>query len=123
MAKKQYAPSDIVNENHITYGHASDATIASNALSVTLTAPATGLRHFLGAIILTGTTGGGGAEALVITDGSTEIWRETFTVGTDKKITFDVVPLVGTEATAMTITASATELTAGKLYVNYLTKP
>ncbi len=124
MTKKQFpVDNDILNENHITYGKASDTSIASNALSIAITAPAAGYRIFLGSIVLTGTTGGGGAEALTIKDGSTTVWTETFTVGTDKVRQFDAVPLVGTEATAMTISASATALTAGGLYVLYLVKP
>lgn len=112
---------EYINDKDKTFGTASDTTAASNELSVEIAA-VDGKKHYIGSIVLTGTTGGGGAESLVIKKGSTTAWEESFTVGTDTVRQFQAVPFVGNEGEAVTVEASATELTAGKLYVVYYTK-
>ena len=121
MSQYMFTPTEVLNDVDKTFGVGSSSTVVANVITVTIAA-VTGKRHYLGSIVLTGTTGAGGAEALTINDGATTVWTETFTVGTDKVRQFDAVPLVGTSGNAVTITASATALTAGKLYVVYYTK-
>ncbi len=116
-----YTETECANDMDKTFGVASDTSITANALSVTIAA-VTGKKHYIGSIVLTGTTGTGAAEALIIQKGSTTVWTEAFTVGTDLVRQFQAVPLVGNEGEAMTVQASATNLTAGKLYVVYYTK-
>jgi hypothetical protein len=114
-------PTEILNDRDKTFGVAKDETVASNALSVEIAAVA-GKRHYIGSIVLTGTAGTGGAEALKIKKGATVVWQEAFTVGADKVRQFQAVPLVGNPGETVTVEASATNLTAGKLYVVYYTK-
>ncbi len=116
-----YNVREVANDMDKTFGVGSDATVASNKLSVTIAGVA-GKRHYLGSVCLTGTAGSGSAEALVIKDGATEKWSEAFTVGTDKVRQFQAVPLVTSPGANLVIEASATNLTAGKLYAVYYTK-
>jgi hypothetical protein len=116
-----YNVREVANDLDKDFFAESDATIASNALSVTI-AGVSGKKHYLGSIVLTGTTGTGAAEALTIKNGATTVWTEAFTVGTDKVRQFQAVPLVITEGNDLVVEASATNLTAGKLYVVGYTK-
>jgi hypothetical protein len=116
-----YNEREVANDLDKTFFAESDATITSNALSVTITGVA-GKKHYLGSIVLTGTTGTGAAEALTIKDGATTVWTETFTVGTDKVRQFQAVPLVTSTGSDLVVTASATNLTGGKLFVVGYTK-
>ncbi len=116
-----HAVEEILNETHRTYGKASATTASSNKVTCTIAAVA-GKCHRIGSIILTGTAGSGAAEALTIKDGTTTVWSEAFTVGTDVVRQFQAIPLVGTEGAAITIEASATNLTAGKIFVVYCTQ-
>jgi hypothetical protein len=115
-----YSVTEILNDIDKTFGNAT-ATAGTNKITVTIAA-VTGKRHYIGSIVLTGTTGTGGAEALTIKDGITTVWSEAFTVGTDLVRQFQAIPLVGTEGKAVTIEASATSLTAGKIFVVYYTR-
>lgn len=114
-------PTEVLNDRDKTFGVAKDETAASNVLAVEIAAVA-GKRHYIGSIVLTGTAGTGGAEALKIKKDSTVVWQEAFTVGADKVRQFQAVPLVGNPGETVTVEASATNLTAGKLYVVYYTK-
>lgn len=118
---KMYNTEEVLNNVDKTFGYLSATSASAN--KVTCIIPAiTGKRHFVGSIILTGTAGSGGAPTLTIKDGSTTIWSEAFTIGTDTVRQFQAVPLVGTEGKAVTIEASATNLTAGKIFVVYYTR-
>ena len=97
------------------------ANAGSNKITVTIAA-VTGKKHYIGHIVLTGTTGTGAAEAFVIKDDTTTKWSEAFTVGTDKVRSFGDIPFVGTAGKAVTVEVSATNLTAGSLFVLYYTK-
>ncbi len=117
----KYNEFEVINDMDKDFGAASDTTVAANALSIEIAA-VSGKRHYIGSIVLTGTAGTGAAEALTVKFGSTTVWTETFTIGTDKVRQFQAVPLVGNQGEAVTVSASATNLTAGKLYVVYYTK-
>ena len=114
-------PTEVLNDLDKTFGAASSSTVVSNVVTVTLTAVEK-KKHYIGSIGLVGTAGVGGAEALQIKKGSTVVWDEPFTVGAPLIRQFQAVHLVGNEGEAVTVTASATALTAAKLYVIYYTK-
>jgi hypothetical protein len=121
MAEYPFTIEEVLNDFDKTFDVGSDTTVETNKLSVVIPA-VSGKRHYIGSIVLTGTAGTGGAESLVIKKGSTTKWEESFTVGQDKVRQFQGVPFVGNEGEAVTIEASATNLTAGKMYVVYYTK-
>jgi hypothetical protein len=121
MPIKYATPADIANERHLARDCASTLTATANAITVTIAAVADKV-HRLGSVVLVGTTGTGAAEALVIKDGATTVWEEPFTVGTALARQFQAIPLEATEGNALVVQASATNLTAGKLYVVYETK-
>jgi len=116
-----FTPTEVLNDVDKTFGVGKAESATGNKITVEIPAVAD-KKHYIGSIVLTGTTGTGGAEALVIKKGSTTVWQETFAIGTDKVRQFQAVPLVGNEGEAVTVEASATNLTAGKLYVVYYTK-
>ena len=97
------------------------STIASHSITITLAA-VTGKKHYIHQITLVGTAGGGGAEAIVIKKGTTDSYTDTFTVGTRFSQPFYGDGWVGNEGEAVSIVASATNLTAGKLSVVGFTK-
>ncbi|MFH1183918.1 MAG: hypothetical protein V1755_02620 [Chloroflexota bacterium] len=97
------------------------ATIASNSVTITLAA-VTGEKHYIHQITLVGTAGGGGAESIVINKGAVASYSDTFTVGTRFSQPFYGDGWVGTEGEAVSIVASATNLTAAKLSVVGMTK-
>ena len=111
---------NVETDSEKTFGNAT-ATAGSNKITVTIAAVA-GKRHYVGHIVLTGTAGTGAAEALVIKDDTTTKWSEAFTVGTDTVRNFGDIPFVGTAGKAVTVEVSATNLTAGSLFVLYYTK-
>ena len=116
-----YAAEEVLNDIDKTFGVASVALPTSNKITCTIAAVA-GKRHYIGSIILTGTTGTGGVPALTIKNGTTTVWSESFTVGTDTVRQFQAIPLVGSEGAAITVEAAATNLTAGKIFVVYYTR-
>lgn len=116
-----FTPTEVLNDIDKTFGVGKTETVTTNKITVTIAA-VTDKKHYIGSIVLTGTAGGGAAEALVIKKGATAYWNETFTIGADKVRQFQAVPFVGNEGEAVVVEASATELTAGKLYVVYYTK-
>lgn len=116
-----YSATEVLNNIDKKFGYASAVTATSNKVTCTIAA-VSDKRHFIGSIILTGTAGTGGSPTLTIKDGSNTVWSETFTVGTDLVRQFQAVPLVGSEDAAVTIEASATNLTAGKIFVVYYTR-
>ena len=93
-----------------------ETTVATNSITIELAA-VEGKRHYIQHVMLYGTTGDGGAEALTISKGSTAAWTEAFTVGTDKDRPFYGFGFVGDVGEAVSIVASATALTAGTLSV------
>ncbi len=97
------------------------ATVASHSITITLPAVA-GKKHYIHQITLVGTTGDGGSEALVIKKGDTDSYSDTFTIGTRLSIPFYGDGWVGAEGEAVSIVASATNLTAAKLSVVGMTK-
>lgn len=99
----------------------SEDTVATNSITITLAA-STGRRHYLQNITLAGTAGGGGAEAITVTSGSTGKWTGQFTIGTERDKPFYGMGLVCGEGEAVTIVASATALTHGTLSVTGFTK-
>lgn len=117
---RYFSATDILNERHISRKTASTLTPTTNAITVTVAGVA-GKVHRLGRIVLLGTAGTGAAESIIIVDGITTVWPETFVVGTEKIISFGQMPLEMTEGNTLTVTVSATNLTAGKLYVQYET--
>ena len=120
MARKYFVPSDIANERHLARATASTLTATTNKITVTIAGVANKV-HRLGSVVLVDTTGTGAAEALVVKNGATTVWQESFTVGTEKVRQFQAIPLEATEGNALVVEASATNLTAGKLYVIYET--
>ncbi len=116
-----YTQWEVANNRDKVFGVASTTSTTTNSITVTIAA-VSGKKHYIGSIVLTGTTGSGGAESLKINKGSTTSWDEKFTVGTDTVRQFQAVPFVGNQGEAVSVVASATELTAGKLYVVYYTK-
>jgi|GEM_PF-3265837 len=116
-----FTPTEVLNNVDKMFGAAKTEAPTTNKITVTIAA-VTGKKHYIGSIVLTGTTGGGGAEAFVIKKGTTTAWTESFTVGTDKVRQFQAVPFVGNEGEAVSVEVSATNLTAGKVYVVYYTK-
>lgn len=114
-------PTEVLNDRDKTFGCAGPGTISSNKITLTIQGVA-GKRHYIGSIVLTGTAGTGGNPVLAIKKGATTVWEESFTVGSDKIREFQAVPLVGEAGQEITVEASATDLTAGKLYVVYYTK-
>lgn len=116
-----FTPTEVLNDIDKTFGVAKAESAVSNKITVEIAAVAD-KKHYIGSIVLTGTTGTGGAEALVIKKGTVTVWSESFTIGTDKVRQFQAVPLVGNEGEAVTVEASATNLTGGKLFVVYYTK-
>jgi len=121
MAKYLFTTEEVLNDVDKTFGVAKTEAATTNKITVTIAA-VPGKRHYIGSIVLTGTVGGGGAEAFVIKKGSTTAWTESFTVGTDKVRQFQAVPFVGNVGEAVTVEVSATALAAGKVYVVYYTK-
>ncbi len=115
-----YSATEVLNDIDKTFGNAS-ASASSNKVTCEIAA-VSGKKHYIGSIVLTGTAGTGAAEALTIKKGSTVVWQEAFTVGIDKVREFQKVPLVGNEGEAVTVEASATNLTAGKIFVVYYTR-
>jgi hypothetical protein len=115
-----YSVQEYVRDKDKTFGHAA-ADAADNAITVTIAA-VEDKKHYLGSVLLTATAGDGGSETLVIKHGTTTVWSEVFTVGTDLIRQFQAVPLVSDENEVVTVEASATALTAGKLFVVYYTK-
>jgi len=97
------------------------STVASNSITITLAA-VPGMKHYIHQVTLVGTTGDGGAESIVIKKGTTESYSDTFTVGTRFSQPFYGDGWVGNEGEAVSIVASATSLTAGKLSVVGFTK-
>ena len=118
---KYFTPADIANEVHLARATARTLTATSNKVTVTVAAVANKV-HRLGSAVLVDTTGTGAAEALVVKDGTTTVWEESFTVGTEKVRQFQAIPLEITEGNALVVEASATNLTGGKLYVVYETR-
>ncbi len=116
-----YTPTEVLNDIDKTFGVVKAETPINNKLTVSING-VDNKKHYIGSIVLTGTTGTGGNTALVIKMGSTVVWTETFTVGTDKVRQFQAVPLVGNKGEAVTVEVSANDLAAGKLYVVYYTK-
>ncbi len=118
MAPKYFTVADILNERHLARAVASTLAATANKVTVTIAGVA-GKVHCLGSIVLLATTGAGAAEALTITNGTTVVWNEPFTIGTALVRQFQAIPLEATEGNALVVEASATSLTAGKLYVVY----
>lgn len=116
-----FTPTEVLNDIDKIFGVAGPGTVSSNKVTLTIPGVA-GKRHYIGSIVLTGTAGSGGSEAFVIKKGTTEVWREAFTIGQDKVRQFLGVPLVGNVGEDIVIEASATNLTDGKIYVVYYTK-
>lgn len=116
-----FTPTEVLNNMDKTFGVLGPGTVAANKITLTLPAVAN-KRHYIGSIVLTDTAGAGGNEKLIIKKGTTTIWEESFAVGQDKVRQFQVVPLVGGFGESVIIEVSATNLTAGKLYVIYYTK-
>ena len=115
-----YEIEEVLNDTDKEFG-AATASAGSNKITVTLAA-VDGKRHYIGSIILTGTIGTGGSPVLTIKKGSTTVWSEAFAVGTDTVRQFQAIPLVGNGGEAVTIEATATNLTAGKIFVIYYTR-
>ena len=116
-----YSQWEVANDKDKIFGVGATTSPTTNTITVTLDA-VSGKRHYIGSIVLTGTAGTGAAEALVIKKGTVTSWSEAFTVGTDTVRQFSAVPFVGNQGEAVSVVASATNLTAGKLYVVYYTK-
>ena len=116
MAGKLYRMEEVAANNDKTFVSQQYATIASHSVTITLAAVA-GEKYYIQQVTLAGTAGGGGAEAIVIKKGTTDAHTDSFTVGTVKSIPFNGYGFVGNEGEAVTIVASATNLTAAKLCV------
>ena len=116
MAGKLFPLEEVLANRDKTPVSQQTATIASHAATITLAAVA-GEKYYIHQITLVGTTGGGGAEAIVIKKGTTDSFTDTFTVGTRYSQPFDGIGWVGNEGEAVSIVASATNLTAAKLSV------
>lgn len=116
-----FTPTEVLNDMDKTFGVLGPGTVATNKITLTLPGE-TNKRHYIGSIVLTDTAGTGGNEKLIIKKGTTTIWEESFVVGQDKVRQFQAVPLVGGFGESVIIEVSATNLTAGKLYVIYYTK-
>ena len=114
-------PTEVLNDLDKTFGAASTLVPVAHVITVSIPV-VSGKKHYIGSIILTGTAGAGAAEAFQIKKGDAVVWQESFVVGTDLVRQFQAVPLVGNEGEAVSVVASATELTAGKLFVIYYTK-
>ena len=114
-------PTEILNDIDKTFGAAGPGTLASNVLTLTINGVAD-KRHYIGSIVLTGTAGTGGAESFKIKKGTTIAWEEAFVIGQDKVRQFFGVPFVGNTGESVTVEVSATNLTAGKVYVVHYTK-
>lgn len=121
MSQYPFSAVEVLNDRDKTFGTAGPGTLAGNVLTLTIAGVAN-KKHYIGSIVLTGTAGTGGAESFKIKKGTTVVWEETFTIGTDKIRQYQAVPLVGNNGEDITIEASATNLTAGKLYVVYYIK-
>lgn len=100
---------------------AKDATVSSNALTVTI-AGIRAQRIQIGQIALTNTTGAGGSPLITVNDGTNDIWKDAFVVATPYSKSF-ATPLVGAVGANVVITASATTLSTGMLYVSYRILP
>ena len=121
MAGKLFSLEEVAANRDKTPISQQSATIASHAVTITLAA-ATGQRHHIHLVTLVGTAGGGGAEAIVIKKGTTDSYSDTFTVGTRFSQPFYGLGFAGNEGEAVTVTASATNLTAAKLSIVGYTK-
>jgi len=116
-----FTPTEVLNHMDRQFNVAKAVTVTDNSIKVEING-VEDKKHYIGSIALVGTAGTGGAESLVIKKGTDTAWEESFTVGEDKVRQFQAVPFVGNEGESVTVEASATDLTAGKLYVVYYTK-
>ena len=118
---KAYSAHEVLSDLDKTFGIGKTLTPTTNAVTVTLAAVA-GKRHYVVRVSLMGTAGSGSAESLSLTGGA-DTYAESFVVGTDKVIELPYPACyVGAENTAVVVSASATNLTAGKVYVMYFTR-
>lgn len=116
-----FTPTEVLNDMDKSFKTLGPGEVISNKLTLAIQA-VSNKRHYIGSIVLTDTAGTGENEKLIIKKGTTTIWEESFTIGQDKVRQFQVVPLVGGFGESVIIEVSATNLTAGKLYVIYYTK-
>lgn len=98
------------------------STVASNAITITLTPSRSQNAITVYSVRLGNTTGTGLNETLKIEAGSDEVWAEGFTVGTDKALG-NSLPVAGRPNENVVITAQADNLTAGYVSVSYTEAP
>ena len=93
-----------------------DETIASNALEIIIPDPGAGNRIVVVGICLSGTAGTGTNELLSVT-GSIVRFKMAFAIGTDREVNMDISSDIVNQA--VTVKASADNLTAGFLTVSW----
>lgn len=116
-----FTPTEVLNDIDKTFSIAKVETAVSNKITLVINAVER-RKCYLGSIALVDTSGTGGNEALTIKFGNDIVWKEKFTVGSDKIIHFPCIPLVSRENTTVTIEAVADNLISGKIFVVYYFK-
>lgn len=116
-----FTPTEVLNDMDKSFKTLGPGEVISNKLTLAIQA-VSNKRHYISSISLTGTAGTGGNEKLSITKGEQIAWEESFTIGQDKIRQFQAIPIVSNFNEPITLEISATNLTAGKLYVVYYTK-
>uniref|UniRef100_A0A6M3IFC8 Uncharacterized protein n=1 Tax=viral metagenome TaxID=1070528 RepID=A0A6M3IFC8_9ZZZZ len=116
MANKLFSLEEVAAFRDRTHISEQASTIVNHSVTITLAA-SVGRKHYISQITLVGTAGTGAAESIVIKKGTTDSYSDTFTVGTRFSQPFYGDGWVGNEGEAVSIVASATNLTAAKLSV------
>lgn len=119
--KTKFSETEVYNDLDKFFKIAGPGQVVNNKLTISIPA-AKDRRHYIGTVVVTGTAGTGGNENFKIKQGYETVWEESFVIGQDKSRQFPFIPLTGNIGESVTFEISATDLTAGKVYIAYYTK-